>query len=91
MDRYRLRNEGKKDKITINIGIPMNLRHDQLKEVENNFGFCISPITLGSIIILKKGIDDTTKRFKAIKKEMDWNKSIPEQYFSYNFSCMIEF
>jgi hypothetical protein len=46
LDRYRKRNEKKKEKVMINIGIPMTLR-TQHDEVYNHFGICIASVHLG--------------------------------------------
>lgn len=77
-DRYRKRIEGKEERIDINVGVPMSLRTNHIKDIGNEFGFCISSLPLG--------IKDPIQRLKIVKKAMDWNKSIPEQYFAYNFS-----
>lgn len=77
-DRYRKRVEGKEDRVNINVGVPMNLRFDHIKDVDNEFGFCIANLPLG--------IKDPIQRLKVVKKTMDWNKSIPEQFFAFCFS-----
>jgi diacylglycerol O-acyltransferase len=82
MDRFRLRHGGKGNRLDINIGVPISLRSSKLTEIDNYFGFCVASMPMG--------IKDPVLRLKEIKKRMDWNKSLPEQYFAYGFSWICQ-
>lgn len=61
----------------VRLSIPVNIRTNlsEMMTPSNKFGFMVCRLPLG--------VSDALERLKQIKREMDYNKQLPEQVFSY--------
>lgn len=77
LDRYAKQKKQEVKRQDIRLSIPVNIRtnlHEMLTP-SNKFGFIVCKLPLG--------ITDPVARLRLISKQMNYNKQLPEQYFSY--------
>jgi diacylglycerol O-acyltransferase len=77
LDRYCAEKGDTVKRMDIRMSIPVNIRTDltEMLTPSNKFGFIVCRLPLG--------IQDPLERLQWMKKHMDYNKQLPEQYFSY--------
>jgi diacylglycerol O-acyltransferase len=84
IDKYTVYKNREVKRVNIRVTTPVNIRTSitEFKVPRNKFGFMVSNLPLG--------INNTVERLKWIKKEMDYNKQLPERYFSYIIGYIVQ-
>lgn len=84
VDKYTEHKKQPVKRQDIRITTPVNIRTsiEDFKVPRNKFGFMVSNLPLG--------ITDCIERLNWIKKEMDYNKQLPERYFTYFLTYVVQ-
>lgn len=84
VDQYTRHKNREVKRQDIRITTPVNIRTsiEDFREPRNKFGFMVSNLPLG--------ITDSVQRLRWITREMNYNKTLPERYFTYGLTFFIQ-